>query len=245
VCTFVEVSWKVLMEFGIVIDLWDEDSIQYRMHPLISSFPSKRFYDSKLLDGPLMEVKTKQPWHEDSLLPPYAFFNSIKGREERNQFKSIYNQEEIKICLEIYKRFLNKFPKINFDYRIGIVTPYKGQVMEMRRQFQQRFGTEILMKIDFNTVDGFQGQEKDVIILSCVRAKGVSNNINGGEDGIEEIGGIGFLKDVRRMNVALTRARSSLLVVGNKDALRVNADWRALIEDSEERGVVRDVSFCV
>ncbi|RIA93171.1 AAA domain-containing protein [Glomus cerebriforme] len=89
-------------------------------------------------------------------------------------------------------------------------------------------------KIEFNTVDGFQGREKDIIIFSCVRV---------GEDK-----GIGFLQDIRRMNVALTRAKSSLFILGNKAALESNSQWKALIQDAIQRGFYTDVSvkfkFC-
>ncbi|KAJ2522766.1 DEAD-box type RNA helicase [Coemansia sp. RSA 2049] len=79
--------------------------------------------------------------------------------------------------------------------------------------------------IEFNTVDGFQGQEKDIIIFSCVRA---------GE------GGVGFLSDRRRMNVGLTRARKSLFVLGNAAQLNVSPLWKQLIDDSRGRGLLRE-----
>ena len=76
--------------------------------------------------------------------------------------------------------------------------------------------------------DGFQGREKDIIIFSCVRV---------GEDK-----GIGFLQDIRRMNVALTRAKCSLFILGNKAALESNSQWKALIQDAMQRGFYTDVS---
>ena len=79
--------------------------------------------------------------------------------------------------------------------------------------------------VDVSTVDGFQGQEREVIILSCVRTGGESGN------------GIGFLSDVRRMNVALTRARCSLYILGCSSALARNPLWRALIQDAKNRNV--------
>ena len=87
-------------------------------------------------------------------------------------------------------------------------------------------GSNILNTIDVNTVDGFQGQEKDIIILSCVR---------GGVDR-----GIGFLGDIRRMNVGFTRARNSLFVLGNARALKSNKNWRYFVDDAEERGMLCD-----
>lgn len=84
--------------------------------------------------------------------------------------------------------------------------------------------------ISFNTVDGFQGQEKDIIILSCVRSG-------------PNLQTIGFLKDFRRMNVALTRAKSSLFVIGNAATLeRSDHRWRTIVGDARERGFLIDVS---
>merc|ERR1712141_220404 len=89
--------------------------------------------------------------------------------------------------------------------------------------------------VSIKTVDGFQGSEKDVIIISCVRSfakETPSSNIGGG---------IGFLSDEKRLNVALTRARFSLYIVGNLETLKVNTMWRSLLEDATERGVVENV----
>ncbi|KAJ7935640.1 AAA domain-containing protein [Mycena leptocephala] len=100
---------------------------------------------------------------------------------------------------------------------------YRAQIVELRRQFIQAFGSDVLQTVDFNTVDGFQGQEKTIIILSCVRSG----------PGLESIG---FLSDVRRMNVALTRAKSSLFILGNAPTLsRSNETWSSIISDARSR----------
>jgi senataxin len=141
------------------------------MHPEISVLPSKVFYKMRLRDGPDMAQKTTQAWHRSALFKPYRFFNVIQGREENaHAGHSLVNREEVAIAMAIYDRLQKDFPTVNFDSRIGIVTMYRAQMLELKRQFQARYTPEILKKIDFNTVDGFQGQEKDIIILSCVRA---------------------------------------------------------------------------
>ncbi|GAA6050889.1 hypothetical protein JCM3770_005758 [Rhodotorula araucariae] len=200
-------------------------SIQYRMHPNISAFPSAAFYQSRLADGPDMDKKTLQPWHANALFPPYAFYH-IEGQEQTGRFHSYTNPIEAATALAIYDRLKREYSSIDFDYRVGIVTPYKGQVGELKRQFRQRFGEEILSKIAFNTVDGFQGQEKDIIILSCVRG-GTADK------------GVGFLADTRRMNVALTRARSSIWILGDSKKLRFNQYWGQLVGDAEARSLFR------
>ena len=138
------------------------------MHPDISRLPSRVFYGGRLLDGPGMETKTKQPWHANEKFGTYKFFN-VEGIETSSGH-SIKNQSECHVAAALFNRLIYEFPSINFDFRIGVVSMYRAQIVELRRLFEQRFGRELVGKIDFNTVDGFQGQEKDVIILSCVRA---------------------------------------------------------------------------
>lgn len=201
-------------------------AIQYRMHSSISRFPSKQFYDGHLLDGPDVDNQTRRSWHASTIFGTYRFFD-VRGREEESNKHSVYNVAEAKAALAIVQRLQEDFFDVDFDGRIGIVTPYKEQHHQIRKLFQREFGQNILSTIDFNTVDGFQGQEKDIIIFSCVRAN--------------ENRGIGFLSDVRRMNVALTRAKSSIFILGHAPALRSNPTWRALVEDAESRKLYTSV----
>jgi senataxin len=204
------------------------------MHPSISTFPSKAFYDSKLLDGPEMESKAVQPWHQSgSLFPPYAFYHPVGAREERGAHHSLMNRTEASLAVSIYWRIANDYPHIDFAYRVGIITGYAAQVGEIRRQLRAKFPASTVAAIDVNTVDGFQGQEKDIIILSCVR---------GGRDDNNSGGGIGFLKDIRRMNVALTRAKSSMFIIGNRAVLSQDPTWKALVEDAAGRSVISEVN---
>ncbi|GAA5849474.1 hypothetical protein JCM5353_006863 [Sporobolomyces roseus] len=204
-------------------------SIQYRMHPNISAFPSAAFYQSRLTDGPNMDQKTLATWHNNALFPPYAFYH-VSGMETAGRHHSWTNPQEAQTALAIYDRLSKEYSTIDFAYRIGIVTPYKGQVGELKKVFRQRYGEEILSRISFNTVDGFQGQEKDIIILSCVRGGSADK-------------GVGFLADTRRMNVALTRARSSIWILGDSNKLRSNQYWSNLVGDAETRGLFRNVDL--
>lgn len=181
-----------------------------------------------------MGDKTAQPWHTETLFGPYRFFNVGGGNEEQAQGgHSFINREEVNVALAIYDRIRTQFNSVNFDYRIGIVTMYRGQMLKLKNEFKVRHGHDILSKIDFNTVDGFQGQEKDIIILSCVRAG-------------PNVQAIGFLADMRRMNVALTRSRSSLFVLGNAPTLeRGNLVWKQIIQDARERNCLQDVSHAI
>lgn len=122
------------------------------MHPNISAFPSAAFYQSRLTDGPDMDQKTLQTWHGNPLFPPYAFYH-VNGYETAGRHHSWTNPQEAQTALAIYERLSREYSAIDFAYRIGIVTPYKGQVGELKKTFRQRYGEEILSRISFNTVD--------------------------------------------------------------------------------------------
>lgn len=203
-------------------------SIQYRMHPEISRFPSKMFYQSRLLDGPDMEKASSAVWHSLPEFPPYHFFNIEDGQEKVGRGKSIYNVAEADAAVALVDMLCTKLPSVKFASKIGVITPYKQQVGQLKSKFQKRFGNNIVDVIDFNTVDGFQGQEKEIILFSCVRAG------NGR--------GIGFLADMRRMNVGLTRAKCSLFVLGNCRSLSGSEYWGDLVRDAERRRLITNVS---
>jgi senataxin len=194
---------------------------QYRMHPEISLFPSRTFYDGKLLDGGDMAGLRKQPWHQSMLLGPYRFFDVQGQHQAAPQGHSLINLAEINIAMKLYHRLTTDFPKYNFKGKVGIITPYKSQLRELKQRFTAAYGEGIVEDVEFNTTDAFQGRESEVIIFSCVRAS--------------PAGGIGFLQDIRRMNVGLTRAKSSLWVLGNSQSLVRGEFWRKLIEDAKER----------
>jgi senataxin len=193
---------------------------QYRMHPEISLFPSATFYESRLLDGPDMAGLRKRPWHATDILGPYWFFD-VAG-QHRSIGHSLINRSEIELASRLYDRLMSSYSK-QFDFRgkIGIITPYKSQLRELKSFFGSRYGREILDAVEFNTTDAFQGRESEIIIFSCVRAS--------------PSGGIGFLQDIRRMNVGLTRAKSSLWVLGNAATLQKGEFWGKLITDAKER----------
>lgn len=140
------------------------------MHPEISQLPSHLFYQGRLLDGPDMDIKTKQPWQSHPKFGCYRFFNVSGGQEEGTIGHSMKNVTEAQVAVALYARLCKEFVAVDFDFRVGIVSMYRGQVLELQRAFARRFSEDMRGKIHFHTVDGFQGQEKDIIILSCVRA---------------------------------------------------------------------------
>ncbi len=194
------------------------------MHPEISTLPSKLFYDGRLKDGPDMAANRLMPWHSNTLFKPYRFFDVADGREETSRAFSQLNRAEVKVAITLYERLHQEFSsKLDLDRRIGIIAMYDAQKRELQREFAARFTNDILTRIDFGTVDGFQGQEKDIIIVSCVRAG----------PGVQKIG---HLVDIRRMNVALTRAKCSLLILGHAATLeRSNDMWAKIVTDARDR----------
>jgi senataxin len=195
---------------------------QYRMHPEISVFPSKQFYASRLVDGPGMAKLRDKPWHASTILGPYRFFD-VKGvQTPEARGHSFINTQEIGAAISLYQRLKADYSNIyDFKGKIGIIATYKAQLNELKSRFNRQFGDAIFEEIEFNTTDAFQGREREIIIFSCVRAK--------------LTGGIGFLGDIRRMNVGLTRAKSSLWVLGDSRALQQGEFWNRLIENSKER----------
>lgn len=198
---------------------------QYRMHPEISLFPSRTFYDSRLQDGPGMAKLRARPWHHSKILAPYRFFDVEGMSQSSSKGHSLINTAEIDIAIALYDRLTTDVKKYSFKGKIGIITPYKGQLRELKMRFRSRYGEEILSAIEFNTTDAFQGRESEIIIFSCVRAS---------------TKGIGFLNDIRRMNVGLTRAKCSLWVLGNSSALNQGEFWRGLISDAKSRSLYTD-----
>lgn len=194
---------------------------QYRMHPEISEFPSKAFYDSRLLDGPDMAALRKRPWHANPQLSPYRFFDVQGQHQAAPKGHSLINLAEIEFATQLYDRLMADYSAYDFNGKIGIITPYKSQLRELKDRFSRKYGQSIFDVVEFNTTDAFQGRESEVIIFSCVRAN--------------PAGGIGFLQDIRRMNVGLTRAKSSLWVLGNSESLQRGNYWRQLIDSSKER----------
>ena len=206
-------------------------NVQYRMHPEVSRFPSREFYKGLLKDGPGTEELNKRPWHSIQHLAPYRFFDIVSGRQEQNiKTMSYTNSEEVRIALELVDYLFKNFEdKVDFTGKLGIISPYREQMQKLRKEFTRYFGSSIGKYIDFNTIDGFQGQEKEIIIISCVRADDTKT-------------GVGFLKDFRRMNVAFTRAKTSMWILGHRQSLYKNKLWRNLIDDATERGCLEQAS---
>jgi len=207
---------------------------QYRMHEQIMQFSSDRFYGGGLTAAPHVRLWTLGEGHA-----PVEFVDTAGcGYEERSDSETLssYNPEEAHLLLRHLAKLLNKLEEPAGYFAqgedgaardaempaprrlsIGLISPYKSQVKTLREQFYSSpMLTTYKDLVTINTVDGFQGQERDIIYISLTRSN--------------KRGEIGFLQDVRRMNVALTRARKKLVVVGDSATLAKNPFYAAFLD---------------
>ncbi len=198
---------------------------QYRMHRDIMAFPSQWFYHGRLKAAP--DVADRLVHIMDT---PLTWIDTINcGFSERqNKAQSRLNVDEARLVVHTLRDYVDmigveRIVSDNVDF--GIISPYRGQVRMIRRLLKmQRFYRRLRGHVTVRTVDGFQGQERDVIVISMVRDN--------------EKGEIGFLGDLRRMNVAITRARMKLIVIGNSETLSRHKFYKALFEHFQEHGQV-------
>lgn len=197
--------------------------VQYRMHPALSEFPSNMFYEGSLQNGvteadrqllniPGFTGKEDFPWPVPN---KPMFFYSISGMEEISASGTSYlNRTEASYVEKIVTHLLRMGVTPS---QVGVITPYDGQKKYVS-EYMRRSGclsSSLYEAIEVASVDAFQGREKDFILVSCVRAS--------------DSQGIGFLSDPRRLNVALTRARLGLILLGNPRVLSKNPLWAALL----------------
>ena len=273
-------------------------SVQYRMHPEIRSFPSDRFYDGALVDGCAAADRHAAHHLKVSNCGPYVAFDVAGGVERRGpRTASLSNVAEADLAAAVYNQLQKSAaaaaagaaddddssygasPPTARIMTVGVVTPYRDQMMELRRRFAPLLARADarFAPVEFATVDGVQGREFDAVIFSCVRAPTRSSLGGGGagagggqsdrtrrrgghrhddldegaedgeieprdaaaaaaEDAAHSRRTIGFLGDPRRLNVALTRPRRTLIVLGHAATLR-SADrmWASLWDDADHR----------
>jgi regulator of nonsense transcripts 1 len=197
-------------------------NVQYRMHPCLSEFPSNMFYDGSLQNGVTVTERLRKdvdfPWPVAEM--PMMFWSN-NGHEEISASGTSYlNRTEAANVEKIVTRFFKAGVKPS---DIGVITPYEGQRSYIVSTMQNT-GTcrkEDYKEVEVASVDAFQGREKDFIVLSCVR----SNDNQG----------IGFLSDPRRLNVALTRAKYGLVIIGNPKVLSKHELWHHLLVHFKDR----------
>lgn len=220
---------------------------QYRMSPHISYWPSHHFYGGRLKDG-ITQAERPVPkgfcWPREDVpvafVPCFSYEQSVGDKSKLNKGEA-----------SVVKRIINGFVKEGIaPGSIGIVTPYSGQIRYLVDTLKDKDSTfnvgsfldnigimtedldvEALERntIKVHSVDGFQGREKDIIIFSAVRSN--------------TEGSVGFLSDWRRMNVALTRARNGLIVIGNPTTLKNDEHWKAWLKWAEDMKIITKEEF--
>ena len=212
--------------------------VQYRMNEQIMRFSSDWFYGGKVesapsvrhrgildYDNPIVWIDSKDtlPSPADENTEPETVSNRYHEEFIGESFGRI-NKPEAELTLATLQELFDKIGRVRIlEERIdvGIISPYRAQVQYLRQLIRRReYYKPYRSLISVNTVDGFQGQERDIIIISLVRSN--------------EQGQIGFLRDLRRMNVAITRARMKLIIIGDVETLTKHKFYKRLHEYIEE-----------
>lgn len=204
---------------------------QYRMNEVIMGFSNSWFYKNELsADGSVKEHVLAN--EEEAYLNKCLEFIDTAGcdfEEEQNPETLSYSNyregdvifKHLQTLMEVYTRDMSH-PEIS----IGLISPYKEQREWMHEHIEEYpINRDKIRSIHIKTIDGFQGEERDVIYISLVRSN--------------EKQEIGFLSDERRMNVALTRARKKLVVIGDSSTIGLNPFYKSFLEYCEKNGVYR------
>lgn len=191
--------------------------VQYRMNEEIMRFSSDWFYHGMVEADPsvrfrgILDYDTPMEWIDTLGEPSFQeeFVGDTFGR---------INKAEAELTLSALEKYFTKIGKqriIDERIDVGVISPYRAQVQYLKQLLQKReFFKPYRKAISVNTVDGFQGQERDIIIISLVRSN--------------DEGEIGFLRDLRRMNVAMTRARMKLIILGNVNTMTRHPFYKRL-----------------
>ena len=191
-------------------------NVQFRMNKLLMDFPNSEFYNNELIcDENVKDISIGVVRKKLDLDSPLVFIdtsNHDRNYERKLKYsKSFINPLESKVAIQIVDDYLN----LGFNQKdIGIISPYGDQVGYLKNKAD----------VDVKTVDGFQGKEKEIIIISTVRSN--------------KWGNIGFLSDLRRLNVAITRAKKKLIIIGNIETLNHNPTYNRLIDYCKKQDVI-------
>ncbi len=212
--TLIEQSITVLEQVNLL-------NVQYRMNELIMGFSNQQFYEGRLIADTSVRYQGLNVYGEKSAALEFIDTAGCGFDEIQNpKTKSLYNPDEYKILWRHLDQLIDGADKTHLP-TVGIISPYKQQVIYIKNEIESYFSEQLNnISVSINTIDSFQGQEKDVIYISLVR-----NN----EKGI-----IGFLSDYRRMNVAMTRARKKLIIIGDSATLGNHKFYQDFIEYCEK-----------
>ncbi|GBP64514.1 Probable helicase MAGATAMA 3 [Eumeta japonica] len=186
--------------------------VQYRMHPEIADYPNRAFYAGK--------IQNKYTPRSDLNLPPYKVLFITSSESEHGSAQTINDKEAWAVTRLVTSLYFMLQPK---KMSLAVITPYVAQKELIKYKLRITLNVnDGELPVEVNTVDSFQGQERDVVVVSLTRRHGV-----------------GFLHDAGRMNVMLTRAKHSLLICIDPNALQDNKQWKTLIDDAKKRKLYR------
>lgn len=213
----VHYDWSMMHRLA---DLCEQSTMmleeQYRMDPSISSWPSKQYYDSRLRDGASIATRAALD-NFPEYMQSYAFYDLPPSKQNKEQAEgmSTKNEHEARyIALAV-----TKLRKTCPNATVGIITPYSAQVRCIEKALRAE-GQPPNATLRVSSVDGFQGDECDFIFISFVRC-----NKN-----------VGFVDDAQRLNVAITRAKYGLFMVGSATTLMRSAEFNSMFSDARKRG---------
>eukprot|EP00045_Choanoeca_perplexa_P017417 m.253200 g.253200 ORF g.253200 m.253200 type:complete len:2413 (-) comp17532_c1_seq2:1245-8483(-) len=190
---------------------------QYRMAPGICHLASQSFYNNTLRTAKIVQRREMATWRKTNRLTSSLYFSNVLGKEEGR--RSFANRAECKAVTDVIA-FLGDVSQEPLSGCIAVITPYADQVVIIKAELRRQFGNTVLDHVSVNTVDAYQGQERDIVIFSCVRTNAM-----------------GFLNDPRRLNVALTRAKLMLIMVGHMDWLGRHTNcWKLIVKTLKVQG---------
>jgi ATP-dependent RNA/DNA helicase IGHMBP2 len=198
---------------------------QYRMNELIMGFSNQQFYENKLVADISVRHKTLPQANGNDMALEFIDTAGCGFTEVENpEFKSRYNPDEYKILREHLYQLIENADQEDLP-SIGIISPYREQVIYIQQDVESDSVLAEYPDFTINTIDGFQGQERDVIYISLVRSN--------------EKGTIGFLTDYRRMNVAMTRAKKKLVIVGDSGTIGSRKFYQNFLDYCDRVGAYR------
>lgn len=199
---------------------------QYRMHPEIASLPSRLFYSGKLKSNPLpAERPAPKGLLWPNIMKPLVFMDCLDGKEESTpESTSLVNHVEATQVVNVLQQLKSGGDLAGWE-GVGVIAPYSAQIRLLHDLLFGKDGHNEYGDLEVKTVDGFQGREKEVIVFCTVRAN--------------TSGKLGFVSDPRRMNVALTRAKRGLVVIGNSKTLESDRIWAKWLSQIKKENLLQ------
>ncbi|GKD70189.1 UvrD-like helicase, ATP-binding domain, P-loop containing nucleoside triphosphate hydrolase, partial [Tanacetum coccineum] len=204
-------------------------NVQYRMHPSISFFPNWKFYHNQILDAQNVLSKSyEKRYLSGPMFGSYSCINVVGGREEKDDDgRSRRNMVEVAVVFKIVKNLYKACQDSKKKLTIGIISPYAAQVASIQEKLAHKYEKLDGFSVTVKSIDGFQGGEEDIVILSTVRSNG---------NGL-----VGFMSSHQMTNVALKRARHCLWILGNERTLTNSESvWKELVCDARNHHCLFD-----